>query len=279
MRTTLSNLRALMTSDPVVVPHDASLREADALFRTHGFRHLPVERDGEIVGILSDRDLCLSLGLRGGVMVGGDGARRPVRVEEIVRNPVRWGRSDERTVDAARRMLAARVGCLPVFEAGGIVGIVTETDLLCAFVELLRERGDDSEGVVRDLAAPGVAVLPKQTSVEHALDAMHPLLRHVLVGDGGEIDGIASERDLFRGLAREMELDEAGELAGSRELPVVTVADVMSHPVVSIGPQVGLRRAAERMLEHGFGALPVIGDADPSLLVQTHLIERFAYLL
>ena len=46
----------VMTADPVTASPGASVRECAELLRTHGFRHLPIVRDGEPVGILSSRD-------------------------------------------------------------------------------------------------------------------------------------------------------------------------------------------------------------------------------
>ncbi|MBV9109870.1 MAG: CBS domain-containing protein, partial [Gemmatimonadetes bacterium] len=46
-----------MTADPVTVTPEDSLAHALRLTREHRVRHLPVVRNGELVGILSDRDI------------------------------------------------------------------------------------------------------------------------------------------------------------------------------------------------------------------------------
>ena len=46
-----------MTRDPVVVAPDDTLAHALRLTRELRIRHLPVVRNGELVGIVSDRDL------------------------------------------------------------------------------------------------------------------------------------------------------------------------------------------------------------------------------
>ena len=53
-----------------------------------------------------------------------------IYVRELMSNPVTTARPDDSVEDAARRMLAARVGLLPVVGDDRVVGIVTETDLL-----------------------------------------------------------------------------------------------------------------------------------------------------
>ncbi len=51
-----TRVETVMTSDPVCVGPDASVRECAELLRKEGFRHLPIVSDGTPVGILSSRD-------------------------------------------------------------------------------------------------------------------------------------------------------------------------------------------------------------------------------
>ena len=46
-----------MTQDPVTTGADLETEEAADLMLSHGFRHLPILEDGELVGIVSLRDL------------------------------------------------------------------------------------------------------------------------------------------------------------------------------------------------------------------------------
>ncbi len=51
--------------------------------------------------------------------------------------PVRTVSPDARVEDAARLMIEHRIGGLPVVRGSELVGILTETDLVRAFVELV----------------------------------------------------------------------------------------------------------------------------------------------
>ena len=53
----LTLVREVMTRDPRTIAAEASLVEAHALMRAGGFRHLPVMRGGEVVGMISLRDI------------------------------------------------------------------------------------------------------------------------------------------------------------------------------------------------------------------------------
>lgn len=56
-------VRSHMTSDPITLPSDHSPSEAAAIMGERKFRHIPVVDDGELVGIVSIRDL-VGAGLR-----------------------------------------------------------------------------------------------------------------------------------------------------------------------------------------------------------------------
>jgi acetoin utilization protein AcuB len=52
------HVRDVMTSDPLTVDPNTSLKEAARLLRQRGIRHLPVvDSAGHLTGILTDRDI------------------------------------------------------------------------------------------------------------------------------------------------------------------------------------------------------------------------------
>jgi CBS domain-containing protein len=52
-----TRVRDIMTRDVVTVTADESISQCMALMRGKGFRHLPVVEHGEVIGVLSIRDL------------------------------------------------------------------------------------------------------------------------------------------------------------------------------------------------------------------------------
>ncbi|MDB4937110.1 MAG: domain protein AcuB [Labilithrix sp.] len=97
--------------------------DAWALMDAEGVRHAVVTLGGEIIGVLSDRDL-------GGPHGGATRRRRLVadlmHVDATTASP---GMSIER---AAALVREERIGCLPIVERGRLVGIVTRSDLVRA---------------------------------------------------------------------------------------------------------------------------------------------------
>lgn len=87
--------------------------------QTGGCRHLLVQKNGRVVGVLSERDL------------GGTKLRVTAgSVADVMTNNVVTA-SPETTIRQAANLLRGRsIGCLPVVDGDRAVGIVTTTDLL-----------------------------------------------------------------------------------------------------------------------------------------------------
>ncbi len=126
----------IMRRDFVTVPARESLSEALGTMRMARLRHLLVERDGKLAGILSYRDLQDREidRLAGGVAELDP--RSPVVVEEAMMTSPYVVTPSTPLATAASRMCQLRVGCLPVVvpepEGGRLVGVLTESDLLDA---------------------------------------------------------------------------------------------------------------------------------------------------
>jgi CBS domain-containing protein len=129
------HVRELMSRDVATVGVSDSCQDAIAWMAKRKIRHLPVvERDGTLVGIVTDRDLRHHLFKPqvfkeiGAVTV--DALLKMVPVKEVMSAPVVTVGPEDSLDVAARTMLEDKVGSLPVVEKGRVVGIITETDLL-----------------------------------------------------------------------------------------------------------------------------------------------------
>ncbi|MEZ5236945.1 MAG: cyclic nucleotide-binding/CBS domain-containing protein [Acidimicrobiia bacterium] len=127
--------------------------------------------------------------------VAFDGADAPVSVflaPDVVRiDP------DVPLRDLADRLVAAEVGALVVGRDGAVDGIVSERDVVRAFAE----RGDAPDVTAGDLASRRLVwCSPDATVGEVAAAMMEHYVRHVLIGDPGDLRGIVSARDLLGAL-------------------------------------------------------------------------------
>jgi len=120
-----------MTPAPATIEADRSLAEAHRILRRRGIRHLPVVAGGQLVGIVSLRDLHLLETLR-------DVDPEKVTVDEaMTRGPftVAPGASVEKV---ATTLAENKWGSAVVVDEGKVVGMFTTTDALRLLARLLR---------------------------------------------------------------------------------------------------------------------------------------------
>ncbi len=130
-----------MTSEPLVLMVDDSIDVAERFMEFAHIRHLPVVEKGKVVGMISDRDIKH--------VIGSMKTRQPVlRNEQVVftlksriartimrRNVITTSLNAD-AAEAAAIMVKRRIGALPVIQKERLVGIITSTDILKAFVRL-----------------------------------------------------------------------------------------------------------------------------------------------
>jgi acetoin utilization protein AcuB len=149
-----SKLRDIMTTPVLKLAPSEPASDALALMRDEGIRHAPVVEGGVILGIVSERDLG---GPHGGL------TRKSRTVRDLMReNPI-LGAPDMSVTDAVVLVRERHVGCLPVVDAGRLLGIVTRSDLLAALAHLRRgsRRGAVARGAA-DIPRPPLVVSPNR---------------------------------------------------------------------------------------------------------------------
>ena len=129
-------VRDLMTADPLTVSPDMPVFEARQRMLRERFRHLLVTDGGRLVGIVTDRDIRLNLPSHATSLSVWEMNYLLARltVEQVMTRTLITVGPERPAGEAARTMLDHKIGCLPVVDGGRLVGILTETDLLRAFV-------------------------------------------------------------------------------------------------------------------------------------------------
>ncbi len=121
-------VRKIMTVRPETVRPEDSIESARTRMERGGFRSLPVlDGDGRLVGIITSRDVLRYAHALPSTRVDHAMTRDPITIAP-----------DASAEDCATTLLAHKFGGLPVVEDGRVIGIVTSTDVLRAFVRVER---------------------------------------------------------------------------------------------------------------------------------------------
>jgi CBS domain-containing protein len=112
---------AFMTPQPVTIGRNQTLATAHRMMRDSGVRHLPVLEHGDLVGVLTQRDLYFLETLRG-VNLDDDVVDDAMTMETYAVTP------DTPVATVAKHMARKRYGCAVVMERGRVAGIFTATD-------------------------------------------------------------------------------------------------------------------------------------------------------
>ncbi|GEM45526.1 CBS domain-containing protein [Deinococcus cellulosilyticus] len=131
-------VRDVMTPHPITVSPETSVPEAMQLLKNHGFRRLPVVEHGELVGIVTDRDLREAMPSRATTLSMWElhYLLAKLQVSEVMTEEVITIRPHMELRAAAELMLAHKIGGLPVVSVlGHVIGIITITEVLRAFVQ------------------------------------------------------------------------------------------------------------------------------------------------
>lgn len=120
-----------MTAQPFTIERDASLRDAEQLMRAHEIRHLPVLEDGQLVGVVSDRDLRL-LAATAGVNAS------TTHVDEAMTEHPFIVTGDTALDEVVTIMSEQKYGSAIVMGRQGIEGIFTAVDACRVLAEVLQ---------------------------------------------------------------------------------------------------------------------------------------------
>ncbi len=123
----------VMTPNPLTVDRHVPVAELLSLFERYEIEHLLVVEDGQLAGMLRDRDIAR-------VFTAEDrdaAAFRQLRAVDLMgTDPARIGPTAD-LATAARTMVENGVHCLPVTDEGRPIGVITTTDLLLALESLV----------------------------------------------------------------------------------------------------------------------------------------------
>ena len=128
----------IMMGSPVTLKPEDTLDLANDIISLGRIRHIPVVDAGQLVGLLSERDLMGAAAshvfrLR---QKSKSALLKGVLIRDVMKKRVVTVSPGTSIKDAAHLMADKKIGCVPVVINGAIVGLVTTTDIL-RYVERL----------------------------------------------------------------------------------------------------------------------------------------------
>jgi CBS domain-containing membrane protein len=131
--------------------------------------------------------------------------------------------------------------------------------------------------LVRDLMTEDVVALEPHDTLATLRDLMYERrIRHMpIVDDAGRLVGLVSQRDLLRNaLIEQVQVPDAVEQAVLERLEV---RDLMTTEVESVRPDADVRAAAQILLDHKYGCVPVVeaGKKLVGILTESDFVRLF----
>jgi len=168
-------VKTRMTTHPFTVTPEHSVPEAMTIMETRNVGQLPVLEDGHLVGVISHGDIAaaspspatsLSANeityLMGKLKVGRVMSKHPITISP-----------DALLEQAATLLRDNKIEMLPVMEDARLVGVITESDILDSFIEILGFRDPGTRLTIEAPDAPGVLSKLTGITAEYGANISH----------------------------------------------------------------------------------------------------------
>ena len=196
-------VREYMTTSPVTVTPEDSLGEALRLMKEHSIRRLPVMTKGKIAGLVTEQDLMkASPSSATSLSIWEINYLFPkIKIKDIMTKEIFTVTPETILEEAALLMQENQISTLPVLDGDKLVGIITESDIFKAFIDVLglnhpslrvTLQVEDQIGVLKNVfeivGAVGINII--STIVQRLPDQKVHLILRLSTGDIGKVTEI-----------------------------------------------------------------------------------------
>ena len=196
-----------MTKNPYTIEVRASISDAVALLREKGLKRLPVVDGENVVGILTQSDIqkvsptkATSLSI---FEINYLLSKLTVK-EAMTKNAITI-EAESLLEEAAVIMREKRIGTLPVVEGGKMVGIITESDIFDAFIDLLGFKDNGSRITVEAKDVPGA-----MADIAEIFESLNVNITHIAVFNGEGFRDVVIRSEIIDTSEIEKKLNEQG---------------------------------------------------------------------
>jgi predicted transcriptional regulator len=242
----------VMSSDVVSVRPNQTLHEAALIMEKKRISCVAVCTDNQIVGILSQRDIVAS--------ARSHGSSEGVRVCDKMSHSVETISPETPVLYASLIMEEKGFRRLPVVSKQGIVGIVTQTDLVQAFESMSALRN------VTEIMTTDIATIAPDQNVAQVVDIMvQKGISSVLVTHNDKAVGIITEKDILHTV-----------IAQRKDPEQIEAVDIMSFPLITISVSHSVLSASRLMYDNHLHRLVVADDQGAKgIITRTDILKAY----
>jgi acetoin utilization protein AcuB len=193
----------IMSKNLVTVTVDTGILEAANLMREKNIRRLPVMEDGRLVGIVTEMDILKVQPSQATTLsvFEVNYLLAKTKVKDVMTKDPLTIPADAPIEEAALIMREHEVGALPVLDGGKLVGIITESNIFDAFIDLMGLKRPGSRLTIEVKDRPGILaeigeITEKRGVNVSSFAAYYPTDNTTVLVvriDGTEIDQIVSD--------------------------------------------------------------------------------------
>jgi len=222
-----------------------------------------VEEDGEIIGVVRERDL-----IRGCVMVNP----HETKIKHFV---VRTGilSLDDLTPEKVARRFVEDSTPFVIVKLNGKHGVIFVDD----FLKLAKPEFKDVK--VKEIMNPEVVTVRDHDTIAKALATMrnHGIDRVVVVDDNNKVVGIVTGKDIVDRVLAPRKKATLGDMSGEKEKTLsIMVESIMSYPVITASKNDSVASVIDTLIEKNISSVVVTKDGLPEgIVIKKDILENF----
>jgi len=234
----------VMTTDIISVDKDVDLKHVLKLMKKNEITKIPVLEDKKLVGVVTDNIIAYKLG---SIRKKGVPASR-LHASSVTDKSIECIKPETDVKKILKKVGQPGPTILCVTENEKLIGVITKADLL-PFVK--------SKKQLREIMIKNINTVSVDDRVVHARHIMiNENVARLPVTDDGKLAGIISDNEIafaFANIKRSFPLGRQ-----KHQLDELLVQDAMKTPVIWTEPKTSIYDAAQIMLKHNLGALPIV---------------------
>ena len=132
-------VKEVMSKNPVTIGPATKLRALNELMKANDVRHVPVVKNGKLIGIVTERDIRYAM-----IPEKIPGKKVPqgwnldhLKVQDIMTDNTITIAQEAQVEEAARIIYGLKIHALPVMKNDKLVGIISVMDILGIFIEMM----------------------------------------------------------------------------------------------------------------------------------------------